>query len=124
MTTTTTKAQINSYDKMPEYIESVFNVFQSVNKKGEHLRDQRLKMIGLVIFNYVRKLAKDHGIDLKQFKEPESINLIPVFEYISFNNIELFDFSKIQMSDIDTTKNEDLERYVLSHIYYITQTTA
>ena len=38
--------------------------------------------------------------------QKESINLIPVFEYISYNNIELYDFSKIDLSDVDTSKNE------------------
>ena len=111
------------YDKMPDYIESLYNVFQSVKSKTKS-NDQRLQMISLIIFNYVRQLAKEYGIDLKTFVEPESINLIPVFEYISYNNIELYDFSKIDMTDVDTAKKEDLERYVLTHVYYITQTTA
>ena len=48
-------------------------------------------------------------------------NLIPVFEYISYNNIELYNFENIDISDVDMTKNEDLERFVLTHVYYITQ---
>ena len=40
------------YDKMTDYIESVFSVFQLVNKKAENQGDRRLKMICLVIFNY------------------------------------------------------------------------
>ena len=109
------------YDKMPDYVETMFNVFQLVNRKAEKQQDKRLKMIGLMIFNYVRKMAKDHEVDLKKLNEPDSINLIPVFEYISHNNIELYDFTKIEMTDVDTTKNADLERFVLTHVYYITQ---
>lgn len=111
------------YDKMPDYIESLYNVFQSVKSKTKP-NDKRLQMICLIIFNYVRQLSKEYGIDLKTLVEPESINLIPVFEYISHNNIELYDFTKIDMADVDTAKKEDLERYVLTHVYYITQTTA
>ena len=37
------------------------------------------------------------------------------------NNIELYDFSIINMDDVDITKKEDLETFVLTHIYYITQ---
>jgi len=37
------------------------------------------------------------------------------------NNIELYDFTSINMDDLDVTKKEDLERYVLTHVYYITQ---
>ena len=83
----------NKYDKMQDFIESTFNVFQLVNKKAEQQQDKRLKMISLVIFNYVRKLANDNKIDLKSIIEPKMINLIPVFEYISYHNIELYDFT-------------------------------
>ena len=109
------------YDKMSDYIASIFNVFQLVNTKAENQRDKRMKMIALMIFNYVRKLAKDNDVDLKTISEPNTINLIPIFEYIAYNNIELYDFTKIDVSDVDTSKNEDLERFALTHIYYITQ---
>jgi hypothetical protein len=111
----------NRYDKMNDYIESVFNVFQMVNRKAEQQRDKRMKMIGLTIYNYVRYMSKDYEIDLKDIQEPEKINLIPIFEYVSYNNIEFLDFSNIDINDIDIRKKEDLERFVLSHIYYITQ---
>ena len=115
------KANGGEFDKMPDFIESVFNVFKMINKKAEKQHDQRLKMISLVVFNYVRKMAKDYNVNLKELPEPEAINLIPVFEYISYNNIELFDFTKIDINDVDVTKNSDLERFVLTHVYYITQ---
>lgn len=114
------------YDKMPEFIESVFSVFQMVNKKAETQQDKRLKMIALVIFNYVRKMASDFKVNLKtlETKELDSINLIPIFEYIAYNNIELYDFDKIDVNDVDTSKKTDLERFVLTHVYYITQPRA
>ena len=114
------------YDKMPEYIESVFSVFQMVNKKAETQQDKRLKMIALVIFNYVRKTASEFKVNLKELetKELDSINLIPIFEYIAYNNIELYDFDKIDVNDVDTSKKTDLERFVLTHVYYITQPRA
>jgi hypothetical protein len=115
------KANGGEFDKMPEFIESIFNVFKMINKKAESQNDKRLKMISLVVFNYVRKLAKDYNVNLKDLPEPDAINLIPVFEYISYNNIELFDFTKIDINDVDVTKNTDLERFVLTHVYYITQ---
>jgi hypothetical protein len=114
------------YDKMLEFIESVFSVFQMVNKKAETQQDKRLKIIALVIFNYVRKTASDFKVNLKalETKEIESINLIPIFEYIAYNNIELYDFDKIDVNDVDTSKKSDLERFVLTHVYYITQPRA
>ena len=110
-----------AYDKIQDFIESIFNVFQLVNRRAEKQQDKRMKMIALVIFNYVKKMAKDQNVDLKSLKEPESINLIPIFEYIAYNNIELYDFGKIDMNDVDTSKSYDLERFVLTHVYYITQ---
>ena len=115
------KANGGEVDKMSEFIETIFNVFKMVTKKADTQNDKRLKMISLVIFNYVRKMAKDYNVNLKELLEPESINLIPVFEYISYNNIELYDFTKIDITDLDVTKNSDLERFVLTHVYYITQ---
>ena len=109
------------FDKMPEFIESIFDVFNLVNKKAQDQNDKRLKMIALTIYNYARKMAKDNDINLIDISSKEFINLIPIFEYISYNNIALYDFSKIDINDLDVTKNEDLERFVLTHVYYITQ---
>ena len=113
----------NRYDKIDEYIKSVFSVFQMVNRKAEQQQDKRFKMIGLAIYNYVRYMSKEYNIELKDIVEPDCINLIPIFEYVAANNIEFLDFSNINISDIDITKKDDLERFVLSHVYYITQGT-
>ena len=110
-----------TYDKMNDYIESVFTVFKTVNKKAEQKQDRKMKFIALMIYNYVLKTSKDNGVDLKTINDSDTINLIPFFEYVSYNNIEFFDFNKIKMEDIDVTKAADLERFVLTHIYYITQ---
>lgn len=110
-----------SYDKMNDYIESLFTIFIMVNKKAQQKKDKKMKFIALMIYNYVLKTSKDNGIDLKTLKESESINLIPFFEFVSYNNIEFYDFNKIKMEDVDVTKATDLERFVLTHIYYITQ---
>ena len=109
------------YDKMNDYIESIFTVFKMVNKKAEQKQDKKMKFIALLIYNYVLKLSKDNDVDLKAINETDTINLIPFFEFVSYNNIEFFDFSKIKMEDVDVTKAADLERFVLTHIYYITQ---
>lgn len=108
-------------ERMPKFIESVFCVFQSIRAKADAKKNRRLYMITLLIFNYVNQLAKEYNIDLKNIQMQEPINLIPIFEYINYKNIEYYDFSKIDMADVDTNKKEDLERFVLTHIYYITQ---
>lgn len=116
-----------AYDKMHEYVETIFNVYVMVVKMANTSKNkhdyEKLKCISLVIYNYVIKIAKDTGIDLKNINEQvqTNINLVPFFEYIAHNNIELFDFGKISETDIDVSKSEDIERFVLSHIYYLTQ---
>lgn len=110
-----------SYDKMNDFIETVFHVFNIINNKADENKDKRQKFIALLILGYVSNLAKLHNVNLKQVQNSPSINLIPFFEYINFKNIELFDFDKIKIEDVDTSKSEDVERFVLSHVYYITQ---
>jgi len=110
-----------TYDKMNDYIETIFTVFKMVHKKAEQQKDKKMKYISLMIYNYVLKTSKDNGIFLNTLKETEVINLIPFFEYVSYNNIAFYDFDKIGLDDVDVTKTSDLERFVLTHIYYITQ---
>ena len=102
------------------YIESIYNIFQMVNKLPQQA-NKKTKYIALVIFKYIFNIAKAENVDLNQVKEPEFINLMPFFEYVTENNIEFYDFNNINESDIDVTKPEDIERFTLSHIYYITQ---
>lgn len=109
------------YDKMEDYIISVFNVFQMVNKKSEQNYDKKFRLIALAIYNYVRYLANEYDVDLRKINPTDSINLIPIFEYIAANNVELYNFSTININDVDVTNKSDLERFVLTHIYYITQ---
>jgi hypothetical protein len=110
-----------SYDKMEDFIETIYKVFNSVNSKADLKRDKRLKYIAVLILGYVTKLAKDYSVSLKEIEEPDSINLIPFFEYVNFKEIKLLEFDKVQVEDIDVTKSEDIERFILSHVYYITQ---
>jgi hypothetical protein len=115
-----------AYDKMNEYIDTIFQVHSMVVKMTSGKNNTKLKCISLVIYNYLNKLAKDNEFDLSKLtsapnNETININLVPFFEYIAHQNIELYDFSKIKESDMDVTNNSDIERFVLSHIYYLTQ---
>lgn len=117
-----------AYDKMNEYIYTIFHVYIMVVKmtQSKNNKNPKLKYISLVIYNYLIKLAKDNEFDLSKLtsapnNETININLVPFFEYIAHNNIELYDFSKIEETDMDVSNNSDIERFVLSHIYYLTQ---
>ena len=125
-----------AYDRMNEYIDTIFKVYIMVvqmtpenNNKNPNKNNDKLKCIALVIYNYLIKLVKDTKYDLAKLKststdnecDKTNINLVPFFEYIAHNNIELYDFSKIKETDMDISKSADIERFVLSHIYYLTQ---
>jgi hypothetical protein len=112
----------NAYDKMADFIESIYHVALMVNRKAVSQQDSRLRYIALTIWNYLQALAVEHGVDVKALlADPTQINLIPIFEYVAANNIEFYDFSTISPTDVDVSKKSDIERFVLSHIYYITQ---
>ena len=67
------------------------------------------------------KMAKDNNIDLSDLTVNETVDLTAIFHYINALQIELYDFNNIQMDSVDITKREDIERFVLTHVYYITQ---
>ena len=90
-------------------------------KKAMSRNDEKSKYICIIIYNYVNSLAKEFNVDLTKIENPECINLMPFFEYVGHNNIEFFDFSKIEITDVDISKKTDIERFVLSHVYYLTQ---
>jgi hypothetical protein len=115
------------YDKMNEYIETIFQVYFTAVKMTNNSKVkydyEKLKCISMLIYKYVIKLAKDNEFNITNINQnPDTnINLVPFFEYITHKNIELFDFGKIKESDIDVSSSDDIERFVLSHIYYLTQ---
>jgi hypothetical protein len=121
-----------AYDRMSEYIETILHIYIMVLKMTRtainNANNDKLKCISSVIYNYVSKLATDNGVDLSKINVIKDskhgkmdINLVTFFEYIAHNNIELYDFNKIDESDMDVNNAADVERFVLSHIYYLTQ---
>ena len=51
--------QERQYDKMTEYVLSLFNIFKIINQKAEKQKEQRMKAIAISIYNYVLKLSKE-----------------------------------------------------------------
>ena len=45
------------YDKMNEYIETLFTVFKMVNLKANNQKDKKMMVISLIIYNYVLKFG-------------------------------------------------------------------
>lgn len=109
---------------MKEYAVTIYSVFRNVNKNAKESNDNKKGYISIMIYNYLLNIVKENNLNITDIETESStnnVNLIPLFEYISYNQIELYDFSKINISDVDTSKKQDIERFVLSHIYYLTQ---
>jgi len=111
------------YYKKPEYIYCIFNVCKKINEKAKNSNSRRLQAISKVILNYAYAILRESKIDIKEIPiyEDENINMQPFFEYIHTNKIQFIDFKNVQNTDLDISNDLDIERFVLSHIYYITQ---
>jgi hypothetical protein len=113
-----------AYDNMKEYAVALHNVFKLINKRARDTSNNKMGQISIMIYNYYVKIVTDNKFVFAEIERTDvltDVNLMPIFEYISHNNVELYDFSTIDLADVDASKNEDIERFVLTHIYYLTQ---
>jgi len=107
---------------MEAYIETIYNVYLNTDKIANlNLQNKKLKCIVIIIYNYLNKLSIDNNIIINTLTITKDINMIPFFKYIDANNIELLDFNTLHESDINVSSAKDIERFVLTHIYYLTQ---
>jgi hypothetical protein len=88
-------------------------------KKAVKLSDNKLIQISKLIFNYVVTCCRESKILIKDLTKNEDFDMKPVYEYITNNNISIMDLNNIQFQEIDINNPLDVERFVLSHIYYI-----
>ncbi len=112
----------SKYDKMPEYVTTIYKLFMQI-KSTKTNNAKRGQLITLVIHKYLRELLKIHKIEVR-IDAGEAIDLIPVFEYIAVNNIQLLNLLALGAEEAQTLNANnfaDLERLALSHIYYLTQ---
>ncbi len=112
-------APTNRYDNMPGYIRSVWNVYQSL--AATRSPTPKGTLLARLVANYARQMARDYDVDISNVPRVARPNLIPVFEYVAANNIALIDFATVRLDDVDVSSPADIERFVLSHIYYLTQ---
>ena len=109
------------YPKIKEYIETIWSIFHIIKDKAKIQQDKKLEMIALVIYNYVSYMAKTRNLTFQELKKENVINLVPFFEYLTYKNIQLYDLNNMSINDVDVKSKDDLERYTLSQIYYISQ---
>ena len=109
------------FEKSVEYIESIFNVCNILFNKAKETNDRKLFFISKLVGNYLMKISMENNVALTfdRLNRTGEINKKPIIEYIATNEIKLYDLKNMEMSDMNISDPNDIERYVLSHIYYI-----
>jgi len=107
------------FEKSKDYIESIFNFMEVLYKKAVNLKDNKLLQICKLIFNYLINCCSENNILIKQLNKKEDFDMKPVYDYVQDNNIKLLDLNNISLEDVKISDPLDIERFVLSHIYYI-----
>ena len=107
------------YEKSKEYIESILNFMEALYKKAVNTNDTKLIHISKLIFNYVITCCVEIKVLLRDLIKDENFSMKPVYEYITNNDIKIIDLKSVQVEEIDVRNPQDIERFVLSHIYYI-----
>lgn len=112
-----------SFNKSLEYLTSIKQVCNMLFIKSKEQKDNKLHFIAWMVLNYFLKYAKDTGINPKEISDSVvNINIAPIMDYITVNNISLFDLSKINADDLNVNDQEEIERFILSHLSYIYRT--
>tara|TARA_B110000971_G_scaffold106207_1_gene108885 strand:+ start:1621 stop:1971 length:351 start_codon:yes stop_codon:yes gene_type:complete len=112
-----------TYPEIEEYVTAIYNVYIIVNRKAQIIKNDKLAHISRMILNYYLESANNNGLMISNVPEvdDDDINLMPIFRYIAHYEIELYELSNMKDSDLDIENKADIERFVLSHIYYLTQ---
>jgi len=107
------------YHKSREYLVSLKSICNMLFDKSKITKDQKLHFISVMIFNYLKRALEELKIDYSSIEIEDCVNLVPLYEYTSVNEIELYDLEKITLDDVDVKQPNDVERFVLSHIFYM-----
>ena len=108
-----------AFEKSKDFIESIYNFMEVLYKKAVKLNDNKLIQICKMIFNYIITCCSERNLLIKELNKNDNFDMKPVYDYIHDNDIKLLDLTNILPEDIDISKPQDIERFVLSHIYYI-----
>ena len=106
-------------NKTIEYLGTIKSISTMLFNKANATNDKRLHFIALMIFNYLKEELRDTKIDYSSIETQDCINLVPLYEYMANNHIELYDMKNISFVDVNASKQTDVERFVLSHIFYM-----
>jgi len=109
-----------TFQKTREYVETLHAVTKLLVEKAKTSNDPKLKGISRLIYMYFLTSCNELKLSENNFSsENDRINMGHLMEYISRNNIQLYDLKNMNMSEMNPNNAYDVERYTLSHILYI-----
>jgi hypothetical protein len=109
------------FPKSKDYVNAIYNISNIINTSARQKQNERFSTIAYLISNYFYKIINETNFDKNELVKTKHINLVPFFEYVSKNKIELYDFNDIDVNNFNVGDELVIERFILSHIYYITQ---
>ena len=112
---------LHLFNTFIKYVISVKSICNMLFQKSKTTNDKKLQFISIMIFNYLTSVLKQQGLDYSTIEMSDNINIVPLLEYKDVNHIELYDLQSIDMNDLDVANENDIERFVLSHIFYMFQ---
>jgi len=102
-----------------EYLVSVKSICNMLFEKSNKTHDKKLLYISMMIFNYLKGILNELKLEYSNIETEDFINLFPLYEYKTANKIELYNLQEIQPDDVDIQNKQNIERFVLSHIFYM-----
>lgn len=102
-----------------EYLVSVKSICNMLFDKSNKTNDKKLLYISMMIFNYLKGILSELKLEYSKIETEDCINLFPLYEYKTVNKIELYNLQEIQPDDVDIQNKLNIERFVLSHIFYM-----
>lgn len=111
-----------TFPKTKEYVNTLYAVTQMLIENAKTSDDAKLKGIARLVYMYFLNSCNELKLDASHFSSTDNkINMAYIVNYISHNNIQLYDLKNMIMSEMDPSNSLDIERYTLSHILYIAQ---
>ena len=111
-----------TFPKTKEYVNTLHSVTQLLIDKSKTSGDPKLKGIARLVYMYFLNSCNELKLDASHFSSTNNrIDIAHLMNYISHNNIQLYDLKNMDGTEMDSTSPYDIERYTLSHIVYIVQ---
>jgi hypothetical protein len=111
-----------TFPKTKEYVDALYSVTQMLMENAKTTDDPKLKGIARLVYMYFLNSCNELKLDASHFSSTDNkINMAHIVNYISHNNIQLYDLKHMSMSEMNPSNSSDIERYTLSHILYIAQ---